>query len=186
MRDWTYRSRTRASALWMTRATSTQSAAEGAPSGALNVRWLSAVEPLKIKRPRLDYDTGPGDNSIGKTAEFCPVRFGLCHAASRGNSGKTTVVSELQFLIGRHATIENEARHSVGGKLEAQISLRTRRSSTRGTPPVLFGNIGLMAALSQSVSSWRMIRCSGWKFESRAGRHHQSARSVVSTSAFKA
>src|SRR5262249_51040910 len=41
------------------------------------------------------------------------------------------------------------------------MPLRTRRSSMRGTPRGLFGNIGLMAAHSKSVSSYPMIRSSG-------------------------
>jgi hypothetical protein len=39
-----------------------------------------------------------------------------------------------------------------------KLPLRKRRSSTRGTQRGLFGNIGLMAAHSKSVSSERMIR----------------------------
>src|SRR5262245_50848724 len=49
------------------------------------------------------------------------------------------------------------------------MPLRTRRSFTRGTPRGLLGSIGLMAAHSWSVSSWRMIRSSPvWELESQA------------------
>src|SRR5262249_43966867 len=50
------------------------------------------------------------------------------------------------------------SRHGAPDRKTQKMPLRTRRSFTRGTPRGLFGNIGLMAAHSPSVSSQRMMR----------------------------
>src|SRR3954452_12088464 len=53
------------------------------------------------------------------------------------------------------------------------MPLRTRRSFTRGTPRGLLGSIGLMAAHSSSVGSYRMIRPLDHRLESRLGGQAQ-------------
>jgi hypothetical protein len=47
----------------------------------------------------------------------------------------------------------DRSRHGAPDRKTQRMPLRTRRSFTRGTPRGLFGNIGLMAAHSWSVSS---------------------------------
>jgi len=47
--------------------------------------------------------------------------------------------------------------HGAPDRKTQNMPLRTRRSSTRGTPRGLLGSIGLMALQARSVSSYRIV-----------------------------
>jgi hypothetical protein len=65
------------------------------------------------------------------------------------------------------------------------MPFNTRRSSTRGTPRALFGNIGLMVIHSSSESLWRTIPASGFGGLNRVTVANLSIESVaVRMSAF--
>jgi hypothetical protein len=57
--------------------------------------------------------------------------------------------------------VSGRSRHGAPDRNIQKMPLRTRRSSTLGTPRGLFGRNGLMAVHSKSVSSYRMVRCPG-------------------------